>query len=228
MDIEFGYQKTYEVELTGTTGLLMHADDISWRDQMEAWQKVPENKKNSRAGDDRTPAWRWLGVAYHDDKYFGIPSDNIMTCIREAGAKMPVGGGKSKETFKKRSQSGIMVNEILWPLYVNGKVVPWEPFNALMSEQDFSKHCDVAVEHGFNLFVKSAKVGQNKHIRVRPRFEGWYTKGSVTVFDKTIDTDVLETLFRVAGKFCGLGDWRPSTPRAPGKWGTFTAKVIEV
>ncbi len=77
-------QKTFNVRLTGTTGLIMHADDINWRDNMEAWNNDPENARLSKAGDDRTPAWRWLGSVYHDANYVGIPRSYRFKTVTEA------------------------------------------------------------------------------------------------------------------------------------------------
>jgi hypothetical protein len=50
--------RNYEVTMTGTQPLLLHADDIEWADRMSAWKDDPANKKTSKAGDDRSPAWR--------------------------------------------------------------------------------------------------------------------------------------------------------------------------
>lgn len=77
---------TYTVTLTGASPLLMHADNRQWAADMEAWTADPENKRSSKAGDDRTPAWRWIGYCYHDGQHVGIASDNLMTVLREGGA----------------------------------------------------------------------------------------------------------------------------------------------
>ena len=219
--------KVYEVTLEGRSGFLMHADNIDWRDFMDKWTKDPENARNTKPGDDRTPAWRWLGAVYHDERYVGLPSDNIMTCLREGGAKIPV-AGKGKETFKKRTQSGVMVNEIQWPIEVNGTTIPWPEVNKLLEEEDFSVHQETVKGLGFNLFVKGARIGRSKHIRVRPRFDTWKATGTIVVFDESITQDVLARVFDVAGKYCGIGDWRPSAQTSPGPWGKFEAKIREV
>jgi len=219
-------QRTYEVKLTGQAPLLMHADNLDWRAQMERWQLVPDNKKSSKAGDDRTPAFRWIGNVYHDGRHVGIPADNLMTCIREGGARVPIGKGQT--TFKRQSQSGIVVNEVLWPILGANGLVKYEHIAALKDITDFHDHEEACATLGFVLFSKSAKVGQSKHVRVRPRFDVWATGGTVIVFDDTITTGILQSIFDNAGRYCGLGDWRPSSPKSPGSWGTFTAKIKEV
>ena len=84
--------RTYAVTLTGKTPLLMHHDNIEWADFMDEWKSNPDNKAGSKAGDDRSPAWRWLGAAYHDGKNFAMPQANIMRCLMEGGAMVPVPG----------------------------------------------------------------------------------------------------------------------------------------
>jgi hypothetical protein len=219
--------RRFEVLLTGVNDLLMHADDIGWRDGMVAWQADPENKRNSKAGDDRTPAWRWLGCAYNDGKHVGIPADNLMTTLREGGAKVPV-PGKKNLTYKKQSQSGLLVNEILWPIVTSVGLIDWHEVWALREEDDFEAHVSKAEALGFELFVKAAKVGMSKHVRVRPRFRNWSASGTITVMDETITPQVLQMILDHAGKYCGIGDWRPSSPKSPGPWGTFVASVKEI
>jgi OmcA/MtrC family decaheme c-type cytochrome len=57
-------------------------DNIDWADFMEDWKNDPANKKNSKAGDDRSPSWRWLGCVYHDGKVLSIPQANIMKSLK--------------------------------------------------------------------------------------------------------------------------------------------------
>jgi hypothetical protein len=217
--------RKYQVQLTGVTPLLMHSDDVDWRDRLEEWRKVPANKKLSKAGDDRTPAFTWVGFCYHDGEVLGIPSDNLMTCIRD-GASQVVANGK--KTFKSQSQSGILVDEILWPVLINGQNVPWGPIENLMDEMSYAVHRQTAKDLGFSLFAKPAKIGQNKHIRVRPRFDIWSASGTISVFDDTITAEVLDNIFYMAGSLCGICDWRPKSPKSPGQFGRFTAEVKEI
>lgn len=216
-------QRNYNVVLTGTSDLLMHQDNLLFDELVKKWLKDPANKKKSDAGDDRTPAWKWLGYAYQHDGLLCIPSDNLMTMLREGGAKMLT--GKKQETFKRFTQSGLMVNELGWPVEVDGAVIPWAPFEALAENQDYALHEKTARQYGFDLFAKRAKVGTAKHVRVRPRFAGWVARGSISVFEDIITTEVLEGLLKAAGAYCGIGDWRPSSPKSPGSFGRFTAEV---
>lgn len=218
--------RTYKVDIEGTNPLLLHNDNLEWAGELLRWQQSPENKKVSVAGDDRSPAWRWIGSVYHDGKVVGMPSDNLMTALREGAARVPT--GKRGGTFKRASQSGLVINEMQWPIVTPRGVVPYSEIHALIQEEDFAVHEQRAQALGFGLFVKRARVGQSKHVRVRPRFDKWTLRGTVTVFDGQITGEVLALILNAAGQYCGLGDWRPSSPKSPGPFGTFQAEVEEV
>lgn len=216
--------RTYRVTLTGNTPLLMHWDNIEWSDQLDAWKADPGNKKNSKAGDDRSPAWRWIGSMYHDGEVVGMPGDNLMRCLMEGGAMVPVPGGKSGKTFKAQSQSGMMVNEPYWPLEVDGTRISMSSITPLLKVDDFAEHKRTAHDLGFRLHVKRAKIGASKHIRVRPAFDTWSISGTLSVWDDQITERVLADILRYAGQYKGLGDWRPGG-KTPGSFGMFSASV---
>jgi hypothetical protein len=217
----------YLVTITGKTPLLMHHDDIDWADKMTAWKNDAANKKSGVAGDDRSPSWRWIGSLYHDNKLIVIPQDNIMRSIMEGGAMVPVPGGKSGKTFKSQTQSGIASADAYWPLTVNGQTISVAEVHKLMQVEDFAAHKEAVLEHGFSLFLKRARIGQAKHIRVRPRFDSWSVSGTLIVLDKQITQAVLTDILMYSGQYKGLGDWRPGG-KTPGPYGMFTAKVTKV
>lgn len=216
----------YQITITGTEGrgLLLHHDNIKFGGRVKQWCTDPANKAKSVAGDDRSPAWTWIGCLYHDGKRLTIPSDNLMTVLREGGKRVSTG---KRGSFKSQTQSGIILDQFAWPLLINGKEVPWEPIAAMGDNEDFEKHEALATSLGFELFVKRAKPpgGNSKHVRVRPRFLNWSCSGTLTVLDDTIKQATLQTILNEAGRFAGLGDWRPSAPKSPGPFGTFTATV---
>ncbi len=217
----------YEVTLTGLTPLLMHSDNLAFSEKVKAWQKDPQNKEMSVAGDDRSPAWVWMGYLYHDTKVVGIPADNLMTMLREGGAKVI---NKGKETYKKQTQSGIIIDAQQWPLSIPHEIEV-KPFNELFKVNDFMAHLEATEKAGFELLVKRAKIGAAKHVRVRPLFRTWSAIGTLTVIDAElsgIDKRVLQKILDVAGALCGLGDWRPSSPKSSGTFGRFSATLKKV
>jgi hypothetical protein len=215
--------KTADVEITGTTPLLMHSDNIDWADFMDSWKNDPKNKKKSKPGDDRTPPWRWLGCLYHDGSVITIPSENIMRCLMESAAQVLT--GKGQKTFKSQSQSGLLCREIHWPMLIKGKTIRISEANALQDDEIlFRDQAEQAKGLGFELFVKRAKIGQVKHIRVRPQFADWSLRGSITITDLQITKEILQQFFEIGGFYKGLGDWRPGA-KTPGPFGMFTAVV---
>ncbi|MDP9113885.1 MAG: hypothetical protein M3O20_09395 [Acidobacteriota bacterium] len=217
--------KTVKVSITGTMPILMHADNIDWADRMEAWKNDPKNKAMSKAGDDRTPPWRWIGCLNYDDPKTGIvtvPSEYIMRCMMGGAAQVPTGKGKG--TFKAQSQSGLLCSEFHWPLLINGKEIQMSAINQLMNLETFQEHVEAARDLGFSLFTKRAKIGTSKHIRVRPRFDNWSTAGEIVIVDDQISKTVLQQILDISGRLKGLGDWRPGAP-TPGPFGMFTAEV---
>jgi hypothetical protein len=217
--------KTIAVEITGRTPFLMHADNIEWADLMEEWKNDPKNKKFSKAGDDRTPPWRWLGCLNHDGKVITIPSEYIMRCIMEGASQVLVPGGKSGKTFKSQSQSGLFCADFHWPLLIKGKLISKEDLFALRDDEfTFRDHIEAVEKMGFALFVKRAKIGQSKHIRVRLRFDNWSAKGQITITDTLITREILGQILEIAGQYKGLGDWRPGC-KTPGAFGMFSAEL---
>lgn len=218
--------ETVHVTLKAKMPLLMHADNIEWADQMEDWKNNPKHKAESKAGDDRTPAWRWIGCLNFDDPKTGvitIPQDYIMSCMMGGGASVPTGQGK--KTFKALSQSGLLCQDFHWPLMVNGKTISMADIQALREVGRFREQAEAVRDLGFSLFVKRAKVGNSKHIRVRPRFDNWSLSGEIMILDKQITKPALQNILDNAGQFKGLGDWRPGAPKSPGPFGTFEAVI---
>lgn len=221
----------YRVTLEGLAPLLMHSDNLSFGEKIQSWRKDPANKEASVGGDDRSPPWTWLGYTYHDTKVIGIPSDNLMTMLREGGAKVKT--GKGAETYKKQTQAGILIDTEQWDLLINGgKTIDFETlYGVLNGETNFATHIETVEALGFELLVKRAKVMQAKHIRVRPLFRDWAATGTLTVHDEKqsgLTKAILKTILEQAGALVGLGDWRPSSPRASGSFGKFRASVEEV
>lgn len=216
---------SYQVEITGTSPLLLHNDNITFADGLKKWREVPANKALSVPGDDRSPAFSWLACLYEDGLNIVMPADNLMRCLMEGGASVPT--GKGPKTFKAQTQSGMLVREAAWPLTIDGRALPFAPFDALKTELEFSVHEQAAKDHGFVLFVKRAKIGSAKHVRVRPKFYRWSCGGVIDVQDQQLTLSVLQTILTFSGRYKGLGDWRPSG-RTPGPFGMFSATVTKI
>lgn len=218
--------ETYKVKFTGLSPIIFHQDNLDWQAKMKEWREIPDNKKLSVAGDDRSPAFTWLGSLYHDGEFATIPSDNIMRCLMEGGAGVVVPGGKNGKTFKAQTQSGMLVVEEHWLMSdpVTSKHFGVKSALKLANDLDFEKHKACCESAGYSLYVKRAKIGQSKHVRVRPRFERWAAEGTLQVWDPQLTLPVLRDIVKVCGSYKGLGDWRPSS-KTPGPFGRFSATV---
>ena len=224
--------KNFLFTMTGLSPLLHHWDNIEWSSTLKTWREVPEHKPLNVPGDDRSPAFSWLGSLYNNGKVATIPSDNLMRCLMEGGAGVLVPKGKNGKTFKAQTQSGMLVVDEYWPLLQGappgGQPVNVEPLLALANELDFDVHVATAKKLNINLWAKRAKIGAAKHVRVRPRFERWGAKGIVQVWDEQLTLAALRDIWRVCGANKGIGDWRPSSPKSPGPFGRFEGTVDEV
>ena len=217
-----GYRAEYSFCLTGSTPLLMHADDIDWADELEIWRKDRNNRGQSKAGDDRSPAWTWQGYLYRDaEGKIAIPYEMVMAALKNAGAQII---WKKQKSFKEKTQSGLSARTEFFEFY-------YGPDNRQLTISDLPKREETYIQQkqhvekdlGFLLFAKRAKVGQSKHVRIRPRFEQWSVRGQIIVTDADITPEILQQLFEVSGSV-GLGDWRPSS-KSPGPFGQFEVQL---
>jgi len=209
--------------LTGITPLLMHADNVEAASTLDVWRKDKKNKNMSVKGDDRSPPWTWQTYLYIDDEGFiAMPADNVMVAIRQAGTQIILRGQK---TFKEITQSGLLIPRDNLEFTNAGRRIEVADFVA-NRDADFAAHKKMAADAGFDLLVKRAKVGQAKHVRVRPIFRSWKVSGEVQILADEITIDRLRELFEIAGSV-GLCDWRPGC-KTPGTYGQFEATVSKV
>jgi hypothetical protein len=150
--------------------------------------------------------------------------------LREGGSKVLT--GKKGETYKKQTQSGIMLDQQQFALVVNGgSTIALDKIKPLIGEMDFAKHIETAESLGFELLVKRAAIKKAKHVRVRPMFRNWVLTGSFTVLDSKLTgltQPILETILNQAGALCGLCDWRPSSPQKSGTFGKFAPHIKRI
>lgn len=217
----------YWFALKGLTPLLMHLDDVENADMVSEWLLDPDNKqrKGEKKGDDRRPAWTWVGYIYHDGEHITFPSANLTANFKKSGARVQL---DAKRTFKEIAVSGVLFDTEHLEFRNKGEKVAAGPFlNLRTSNQlDFKKHMALAEKHGFRLYMKRATIGTGKHVRVRPRFDEWSISGSFEVTDDRLTPEALRDIFAQAGRI-GLGDWRPGAPKSPGTFGMFAVESLK-
>lgn len=222
-----GISRQYAVTLTGRSPLIMRRDNPAFEAEVTAWRKAPANKWTGLPGDDRDPAWRWIGHLCHDGKVLGIPVDDLLVMLHdgEALAREKVAGRRRRTVF-----SGIKIEQ-QWPLTVNGQTISYPEIAKLFrghDSQQFSAHVERVEKFGFELLVRRVPLPRPKHIRVRPFFRTWTAAGTLTILDEEISgltLPVLDRILEQAGDRVGLCDWRPSSPSKPGSFGRFAAEV---
>jgi len=218
--------RSYQVKLENVTPLLMHRDNLEFKAIVEKWQRDPANRDKSVPGDDRSPAWNWIGSLYHDGKHIALPTDCVMASCMGAGTEVKAPRGK--KSLKAQTQSGMAFAEPFLSFSVNGgRPIKMADLQPLQQNEVFDDHLTAARELGFVLDIRRARVGMSKHVRVRPVFETWKATGTLNVWDDTLTADVLETVFYLAGDKYGLLEWRPSG-RRPGPFGRFRAELKAV
>lgn len=211
--------RTIRFTLLGLMPLLMHEDSIEKADSLIEWRKDPANKNKSKAGDDRSPAWTWQTYVYSDGEKVVMPYENVMVCLRQAASQIKLRGNK---TYKELSQSGLVPAKEYCDFFVRDRQVEVGKLNAI-KDLEFTEQANAVRDLGFRLWAKRAKIGNSKHIRVRPRFDNWTVKGSLLVVSDDLSDVIIKQIFDLAGRV-GLCDWRPGC-KTPGPFGMFEALV---
>jgi len=131
---------------------------------------------------------------YKDDKgNIVIPSVNIKAMIRDAGRNYKISGRNS--TYASVIRAGIDI-----------KPYPYVPL----------------VHNGWEIDIRPVVVASGGRIlRARPRFDNWSLEFEIINYDPTIiHEDILQQILIDAGKYYGLGDFRP-------EFGTFRVEKFE-
>jgi hypothetical protein len=217
----------YRVKLTGVTGLIMHRDDVTSADRIKVWREERKRDKKVLKGDDRYPSWCWKTYLYTDGANVAFPTDNLSSGLSKAGVQFSLGGGK--KSLKEAAVSSIMFPDEYFDFAPAGH----DPIKVktivddIDDDAEFEACIAPAMGLGIILDVKRASVGQSKHVRVRPRFApGWTMEGAfINTNPDMIPEDQQQQLWQYFGEFVGIGDWRPSAPKKPGRHGKFTVEV---
>jgi hypothetical protein len=175
-----------QLNITGTAPLLMHNARLSNPLDPIARAMKKVSAKRSKAEDDyqEIAHLEFLGGLYSDpDVGPYLPGDNMFRALIDAGRKRKLG---------IKVTSGVIVTSDINPIAYKGSRDPEELWN----------------EGGF-IFQASAKVGQQRIIRTRPRFTTWATSATLYLDTEVLDLDDLTQLVDIAGRLIGLGDWRP-------------------
>jgi len=140
------------------------------------------DKPRRRRGEHLDPKVEAESYLYKDTKgNIVVPAVNIKACIRDAGANYKVSGRKS--TFKSMIKAGIDV----------------KPFPYVLLQHN-----------GWEVDIRPVVVQRSRILRARPRFDEWALEFEIINKDPTvIHRETLKKILIDAGKYYGLGDFRP-------------------
>jgi len=152
------------------------------------------DKPKLRRGEHLEPKVEAESYLYKDGKgNIVIPSVNVKACIREAGRNYRVKGRRS--TFAGMIRAGIEIR----------------PFPNIS-----------LIYNGWQVDIRRVRVQRASILRARPRFNEWTLEFTIINHDPTIiHKETLQKILIDAGKYYGLGDFRP-------EFGTFKLEKFEV
>jgi hypothetical protein len=139
------------------------------------------NKPTRRRGEHLQAEKEAELYLYKDDQgNICIPAMNLKACLREAGRNYRVSGRKT--TFAALIRAGLEIEPEMVPLIHNG----WE------------------------VDTRSVVVQRQRIPRSRPRFDSWELEFVVKNNDPNmLSKDILEQIVIDAGRYYGVGDFRP-------------------
>lgn len=194
------------ITLVGTSPLLMHNQRLS--DPLDPYAKALKaiSAKRVKTDEDHMEMSKleFEGGLYFDPD-FGpyIPGVNIQRSLVE-GARITKRG--------KDVDRGLLVLDSRCKL-----------------EYDGPRTIEGLYNNGDEEYVSrmSAKVGQVRVMRTRPKFETWGVECYAEMDLGQLNYEDLCAIAETAGKLAGLGDYRPSSPHG-GPYGRYDAKVEQV
>ncbi len=195
--------KTLKFKFTGQSALIVHsARGSNPLDPAAIAHSALTSKRTKTEQDHRQIAeseWH-LGLYY--DKELGpfLPSANIMAAVH-AGAKQHKNGAPF-------GRSTLILEEKI-PLQYDGP-------------RDAAKLFKKPV----HVHVCSVGVNGRRVTRCRPIFPSWSVEFEMHYDPTVLDEKDIVLAAVTAGRYCGIGDNRPSSPKRPGPYGRFDVEVL--
>ena len=148
-------------------------------------EKPKEAKKQDRKGIVRDPAKEAQNAAYilPNGKLYQ-PAEHIERAMVKAGTNYIIPGA-GKKTYKDAIVGGVFIEPVCIPHLIQK----------------------------FEVDVRMVRIQGARIERARPRLDNWALEFVMTVIDERITPAVLEDILRDAGKFIGIGDYRPKFGR---------------
>jgi len=193
--------KEITLKISGKTDLLLHNGQVasplnSFAKQLK---EISGKRSKTEADFEQLAKLEWFAGLYRDANQDLVIPDYVLEATMVAGAKKTKNGQLAK--------SG---------MFVDGHASLDFEGRPDKIDEDALDRIYEGGQHALQVLVK---VQQNKVLRTRPKFKNWSLTTTVMYDpDITNESTVLQA-FKDAGRFVGIGDWRP-------KYGRFEVEVV--
>lgn len=173
--------KKVKVSIKGTSPLLQH--------RYEFRLDCDERSKKKTGRKDYTEEWK---AALYTDPKLGVvqPAVHIESAMIKAAGDFQI-PGKGKKTYRDLFKSAVFVSPELVPHGLKG------------APDELLKKGKLRVDRRL-VRIKGAGVE-----RLRPRLDEWSLSFTVEIHDDQLHPDVVRDVLIHAGRFVGIGDFRP-------------------
>jgi len=176
--------KQVTVRIKGVCPMLMHGDRTA--NPLDYYAKALKKvtSKRNKTEDDHAEISRLEFEAgmYYDKTYY-IPAANIEATLLASA---------------KHSKSGTLIKQALLV-----------PENGTFEFTDSSVEPAKLYDKNGYVDMRTVKIGTSKTVRTRPIFHDWECSFVAFLDPVKMDTDILKEVVENAGKYVGLGDYRP-------------------
>lgn len=189
-----------QMKITGMSPLLMHSDRYANPLDPDTKEHKRLTSKRKKTDDDHADIAfsEWKGGLYFDEKLGPyLPSINIRSCLVE-GAKLNKNGASM--------QRGTVILEDKLRLEYQGP----RTIDGLWNDNRFRD-------------ARSVVVSRARLMRYRPLFPDWSVMVEIHFDPQIIEADQILQSAENAGKFIGLGDFRPNKG---GSFGRFSVEAL--
>lgn len=168
-----------EVEIKGIAPLLHHKYTLKG--------EVDAPKRSGKPDYSQ----EWLEALYWSDE-IGVyqPASHIEGAMIKAAVNFQI-PGRGKKTYKDIVKSAVFTR----PDYI--------PFGMTGNPEKLQQ------EGKFDLDCRAVIVNRGRVERIRPIFRDWGLKFQLEICDDQISDAALKDILDHAGKYCGIGDYRP-------------------
>jgi len=207
--------KEVRLQIVGTNAVIVHA----WSEKAAKIMLGNQTGTASAGRKKKSPVEDFYGSLYAlpDDQGYGIPAVNFKACAVTAAPDVELAMTEMRRAFHVE---GELLKIKAPPLAEN-----W--FTA--EDKEYQRELAPAHKHGASMrrdFVRLASGVAD--IRFRGQFPIWEVELPIRFNERVVSLEQLVNLFNVAGFGCGIGEWRPSSPKVKsGSYGTFKVKTVE-